>query len=108
MIAEDIERIHRSNLIGMGILPLTFEDGESAQSLGLTGRETYTITGVSDGLTPQAKLSVRAVADDSADDGPEGGNVTTVSVIARIETPVEVDDYLHGGILPFVLRQLAT
>ena len=100
VIAEDIERIHRSNLIGMGILPLTFEDGESAQSLGLTGRETYTITGVSDGLTPQAKLTVRAQADD--------GNATTFSVIARIETPVEVDYYLHGGILPFVLRQLAT
>ncbi len=104
VIAESIERIHRSNLIGMGILPLQFEDGESAQSLGLTGRETFSITGVADGLTPRAKLTVRA----QADDGPEGDNATTFSVIARIDTPVEVDYYQHGGILPFVLRQLAT
>jgi aconitate hydratase len=83
----------------MGILPLTFEDGESMKTLGLNGRETFSIAGVAD-VTPRAKLAVRAQADD--------GTITTFSVIAQIDTPVEVDYYQHGGILPFVLRQLAT
>ena len=99
VIAENIERIHRSNLIGMGMLPLTFEDGETMESLRLTGRESYDISGIADGLAPRQKLSVRATADD--------GKETAFSVIAQIDTPVEVDYYQHGGILAYVLRQLA-
>jgi aconitate hydratase len=98
-IAQSYERIHRSNLIGMGILPLQFDAGESLASLGLSGRETFEVLGIAAGLTPHARLRVRAVADD--------GKATEFSVTARIDTPVEVDYYRHGGILPFVLRQLA-
>jgi aconitate hydratase len=98
-IAESFERIHRSNLIGMGVLPLQFEAGQSLASLGLTGRELFDITGVAEGLTPGKQLSVRAVSDD--------GKETAFTVTCRIDTPVEADYYRHGGILPFVLRQLA-
>jgi len=98
-IAESFERIHRSNLIGMGVLPLEFEAGQSMASLGLTGRELFDITGVRDGLAPGKRLSVRARGDD--------GRETAFSVVARVDTPVEVEYYRHGGILPFVLRQLA-
>jgi aconitate hydratase len=98
-IAESFERIHRSNLIGMGVLPLQFEAGQSLASLGLTGRELFDITGVAEGLVPGKKLSVRAVADD--------GKETSFTVTCRIDTPVEADYYRHGGILPYVLRQLA-
>jgi aconitate hydratase len=97
-IAKSFERIHRSNLIGMGVLPLQFEAGQDAASLGLTGRETYDIEGIAGGLTPGKRLTVRARADDGA--------VKTFTVVCRIDTPVEVDYYNHGGILPFVLRQL--
>ncbi len=83
----------------MGMLPLVFEDGESMESLSLTGRESYDIRGIADGLAPRQKLSVRATADD--------GKETAFSVIAQIDTPVEVEYYQHGGILPYVLRQLA-
>jgi aconitate hydratase len=98
-IAESFERIHRSNLIGMGVLPLEFEPGQSMQSLGLTGRERFDIVGVAGGLVPGKRLSVRALADD--------GRETSFTVVARVDTPVEVEYYRHGGILPFVLRQLA-
>ncbi len=98
-IAESFERIHRTNLIGMGVLPLQFEAGQSLASLGLTGRELFDITGVAEGLVPGKKLSVRAVADD--------GKESAFTVTCRIDTPVEADYYRHGGILPFVLRQLA-
>jgi aconitate hydratase len=98
-IAESFERIHRSNLIGMGVLPLQFEQGESAASLGLTGRERFDVSGISEGMAPGKRLAVRAVSDD--------GSETSFSVIARIDTPVEVDYYRHGGILPYVLRALA-
>jgi aconitate hydratase len=98
-IAESFERIHRSNLIGMGVLPLEYEAGQSMASLGLTGRELFDIAGVADGLVPGKRLSVRARADD--------GRETTFTVFARVDTPVEVDYYRHGGILPYVLRQLA-
>ena len=98
VIAKSFERIHRSNLIGMGVLPLQFQPGEDAASLGLTGTETYAIDGVAEGLAPGKRLSVRATAD--------GGKAKSFTAICRIDTPVEVDYYNHGGILPFVLRQL--
>ena len=95
VIAESYERIHRSNLIGMGVLPLQFADGDSAESLGLTGEESFTITGVealNDGTTPRT-VSVRA-------DGTE------FEALLRIDTPGEADYYRHGGIMQFVLRSL--
>jgi aconitate hydratase len=91
VIAESYERIHRSNLIGMGVLPLQFADGEDAESLGLTGEEEYSITGIDGG---EAK-EVTVKADDKE-----------FTARVRIDTPKEVDYYKHGGILPFVLRQL--
>ena len=97
-IAESFERIHRSNLVGMGILPLQFADGESARSLGLTGLERFYIMGIADGLAPRQTLTVRALADD--------GKETEFTVRCRIDTPVEVEYYQHGGILQYVLRQL--
>jgi aconitate hydratase len=98
VIARSYERIHRSNLIGMGVLPLQFEAGQDAPSLGLTGEETYDIEGIAAGLTPRTKLSVRATA--------AGGSTKTFTVLCRIDTPVEVEYYNHGGILLYVLRQL--
>ncbi|MDH3655501.1 MAG: aconitate hydratase AcnA [Myxococcales bacterium] len=95
VIAESYERIHRSNLIGMGVLPLEFEPGEGRAALGLNGEETFTISGISDGLVPGKSLSVRT------DDGK------SFSVKARIDTPQEVEYFLNGGILQYVLRQLA-
>ena len=97
-IAESFERIHRSNLVGMGILPLQFADGESAKSLGLTGLERFYIMGIAGGLAPRQSLTVRALADD--------GKETEFTVRCRIDTPVEVEYYQHGGILQYVLRQL--
>jgi aconitate hydratase len=91
VIAESFERIHRSNLVGMGVLPLQFADGESADSLGLTGEEEITITGVDEGRAKE--VTVRA-----------GDTEFTARV--RIDTPKEVEYYQHGGILPYVLRQL--
>ena len=100
VIAESYERIHRSNLIGMGVLPLQFPEGQSASSLGLEGDEVFTIRGVEElnaGRTPR-QVSVEAV-------GP-GGRVVEFSAIVRIDTPGEADYYRNGGILPFVLRSL--
>ncbi|HJM76181.1 MAG TPA: aconitate hydratase AcnA [Dehalococcoidia bacterium] len=97
VIAESFERIHRSNLIGMGILPLVFAEGESAASLGLTGSEQFYIPGAAD-AQPGAQMEVRAVAED--------GSETSFTARCRIDTPVEVEYYQHGGILPFVLRGL--
>jgi aconitate hydratase A / 2-methylisocitrate dehydratase len=97
--AQSFERIHRSNLVGMGVLPLQFEEGTNAISLGLDGRETFDITGIEGTLRPRQKatLVIR-----------KGEARTEVPVIVRIDTPIEVDYYEHGGILPFVLRQLIT
>jgi aconitate hydratase len=100
VIAETYERIHRSNLVGMGILPLQFQPGESVASLGLTGRETFTIRGVAGNLAPQAHLRVSA-RDDAT------GRERTFTVTARLDGPIEVDYYRQGGILPAVLRRLA-
>jgi aconitate hydratase len=100
VIVESFERIHRSNLVGMGMLPLQFEGGESVESLGLTGDEVFDIEGIeSAGLAPRQRLKVTATAAD--------GSVKTFNVISRIDTPIEVDYYRHDGILPYVLRQLA-
>ncbi|MDH3726536.1 MAG: aconitate hydratase AcnA [Myxococcales bacterium] len=96
VIAESYERIHRSNLIGMGVLPLEFRSGEGRESLGLTGEETFTVSGISDGLSPGKTLSI------ATDTGK------SFQVKARLDTPQEVEYYLHGGILQYVLRQLAT
>ncbi len=99
VLAESFERIHRSNLVGMGVLPLQFREGESWRSLGLTGREIYDIEGIDDGLQPRQELTVRAR-------GESGEKVFTV--IARLDTPVEVEYYRNGGILHTVLRQMLT
>jgi aconitate hydratase len=96
VIAESYERIHRSNLIGMGILPLQFVDGVSAASVGLTGRETFAITGLADGQAREA--SVTAVTQD----GPS----VQFAVRVRLETPREREYLRHGGILPYALRRL--
>ncbi|MCB9737398.1 MAG: aconitate hydratase AcnA [Deltaproteobacteria bacterium] len=98
VIAESYERIHRSNLIGMGVLPLQFKPGESGASHGLTGRETFSIA-VDDGLQPLQDVTVKAVAEDGAE--------TSFTVTARIDTPVEVEYFRNGGILHTVLRRLA-
>jgi aconitate hydratase len=98
VIAESFERIHRSNLVNMGILPLRFNDGETAASLGLTGRETFDILGAGDALTAAGTVQVRAT-------GPDG-NVKVFTAVARIDTPEELVAYRHGGILPYVVRQL--
>ncbi len=98
VIAESFERIHRSNLIGMGIIPLEYHAGQSAATLGLTGEETYSIAGLRDGVRPGGMLGVVALA-------PSEARIE-FSVIARIDTPDEAEYYRHDGILPFVLRQL--
>jgi aconitate hydratase len=98
VIAESFERIHRSNLIGMGVLPLQFREGQSAESLGLTGEETYDLEHLSEEFRPGKKILVRATE--------PGGAVREFETVARVDTPNEVDYFRHGGILPFVLRSL--
>jgi len=98
VIAKSFERIHRSNLAGMGVLPLQFAAGEDAQTLGLTGTETFDVAGVAEGLAPHKKLAVTATAKD--------GTKKTFTATLRLDTPNEVDYYRHGGILQFVLRQM--
>ena len=97
VLAESFERIHRSNLIGMGILPLQFEPGKNSETLGLTGLENYDVLGLEEDLTPRKKLTVRI----SSDDGEK-----TIQAISRVDTPDELAFYLHGGILQYVLRSL--
>jgi aconitate hydratase len=99
VIAESFERIHRSNLVGMGVLPLQFMPGESAKSLGLTGYERFDLLGLGGEMQPGQRYTVRATGDD--------GTVTEFQVISRIDTPVEVNYYKNGGILQTVLRRLA-
>jgi aconitate hydratase len=98
VIAESFERIHRSNLVNMGVLPLQFVDGQSVASLGLTGRETFAIAGAGAQLTPRSTVQVTATADD--------GSTRTFTAAVRIDTPEELTAFSHGGILPYVLRQL--
>ncbi len=97
VIAESFERIHRSNLVNMGVLPLQFAAGESASSLGLTGTESYELTGIASGLAPMAAIRVEARGDE--------GRVVSFTVTARIDTPEELGAFKAGGILPYVLRQ---
>ena len=100
VIAESFERIHRSNLVGMGILPLQFKAGQSAESLGLSGFETYDILGLTEDMHPGQEYTVRATA--------ANGGVSEFTVVSRIDTPVEVNYYKNGGILHTVLRRLAS
>ena len=100
VLAESFERIHRSNLVNMGVLPLQFRDGQTAASLKLTGRETYDIVGVGTACEPRSTITVRATSSD--------GTVTDIQAIVRIDTPEELVAYRNGGILPYVLRQLVS
>ncbi|MBM3849627.1 MAG: aconitate hydratase AcnA [Verrucomicrobia bacterium] len=98
VVAQSFERIHRSNLVGMGVLPLQFKDGASARSLKLDGTETFDVIGLSPAVKPQQDLTLRITR--------KGGAVENVVVACRIDTPIEIEYYQHGGILPYVLRQL--
>ena len=98
VVAASFERIHRSNLVGMGVLPLQFLNGTTAQSLGLYGSEIFSITGLSDTMKPGQTATLQIEGKDR--------QKRSVPVKLRIDTPVEIDYYRHGGILPFVLRQL--
>jgi len=98
VISKSFERIHRSNLVGMGVLPLCYKEGEGADELGLTGLETYSISGIAEGLTPMKMLTVTATAED--------GKKITFQAIARVDTPNEIEYYRHGGILQYVLRKI--
>jgi aconitate hydratase len=100
VIAESFERIHRSNLAGFGVLPLQFQEGDSHRSLGLTGRELFDIEGLHDSLKPGEKLRVSARSED--------GSEKQFEVVLRLDTPVEIDYYRHGGILHSVLRRMAS
>src|SRR5260370_33474985 len=97
VIAERYERVHRSNLVRMGVMPLEFQPGENRESLGLTGREIFDIEGIAS-LAPGKSVSVRVKSED--------GKVKKFSVVARVDTPEEVSYYHHGGILPYGLRQM--
>jgi aconitate hydratase len=98
VVAQSFERIHRSNLVGMGVLPLQFKDGTTAQTLKLDGTETYDIVGLDANIKSQQDLTLKITRQD--------GSVENVPVRCRIDTPIEIDYYQHGGILPYVLRQL--
>jgi aconitate hydratase len=98
VVASSFERIHRSNLVGMGVLPLQFAEGTNAQTLKLDGSELFSITGLSDAIEPGMTLTLKIERADGKSD--------SVPVGLRIDTPIEIDYYRHGGILQFVLRQL--
>jgi aconitate hydratase len=97
VVARSFERIHRSNLVGMGVLPLEFLNDESFESLGITGEETFTILGLEEKITPRAEVTLEI---------NRNGQKKQAKLIARIDTPIEVEYYKHGGIMPYVLRQL--
>jgi aconitate hydratase len=99
VIAQSYERIHRSNLVGMGVLPLEFKKGENPETLGLTGRETFSITGIADGLQPGCTVDVTATAED--------GTETRFEANVRLDSDVDVEYYMNGGILQTVLRKMA-
>jgi aconitate hydratase len=98
VIAESYERIHRGNLVGMGVLPLQFIEGQTRETVGLDGSEVYAIEGVTDSLKPRQRVRVRARRSD--------GKEIAFEALARIDTPVEVEYYRHGGILHMMLRQM--
>ncbi len=99
VIVESFERIHRSNLVGMGVLPLQFKDGQSAVSLGLDGTETYDLAGLE-------SVAVRPLQDVTLRVTNNAGETRDIQLTLRIDTPIEIEYYKNGGILPFVLRQL--
>jgi aconitate hydratase len=98
VIAKSYERIHRSNLVGMGVLPLQFKGNDTAVTLKLLGDETFDLSGIDENLKPQQDVTLTIKRKD--------GSKQSVSLLLRIDTPIEVDYYRHGGILPFVLREL--
>jgi aconitate hydratase len=98
VIAQSFERIHRSNLVGMGVLPCQFKEGTNAATLKLDGSETFDLLGVGEDLKPRQEASLLIRRSD--------GTTETVPLTVRIDTPIEVDYYKHGGILPYVLRNL--
>jgi aconitate hydratase len=98
VIAESFERIHRSNLVNMGVLPLEFRSGENAASLKITGRERFDVLGMGATLQPRGVVTVRVTCSD--------GTVQDITATARIDTPEELVAFRHGGILPYVVRQL--
>ena len=98
VLAESFERIHRSNLVNMGVLPLEFKSGESAQTYSLTGREKFDVEGIAEGLTPRGRVTINFTKPD--------GSTDSFKTTVRIDTPEEFESYKHGGILPYVLRQL--
>ncbi|MEO6993010.1 MAG: aconitate hydratase, partial [Lacunisphaera sp.] len=98
VVAQSFERIHRSNLVGMGVLPLQFKDGTTGQTLKLDGTETYDVVGLTAAIKPQQDLTLKITRKD--------GSVENVPVRCRIDTPIEIEYYQHGGILPYVLRQI--
>jgi aconitate hydratase len=97
VIAESYERIHRSNLVGMGVLPLAYEPGTDRKTLGLTGRETFSVTGIAKGMAPGGRVTITA--------RDESGKDTVFPAVVRLNSAVELDYYRHGGILQRVLRQ---
>jgi aconitate hydratase len=97
-VAKSFERIHRSNLVGMGVLPLQFVGGDSAVSLGIKGDEAFDVLGLGSNIKPQQQLTLVIHRKD--------GSRQEVKVLLRIDTPIEIDYYQHGGILPYVLREL--
>jgi aconitate hydratase len=99
VVARSFERIHRSNLVGMGVLPCQFAEDTSAQSLRLDGSETFDLVGFETGITPRQKVTLVVKRADGSED--------RVKLTLRIDTPIEVEYYRHGGILPYVLRQIA-
>ena len=98
VVARSFERIHRSNLVGMGVLPLQFKGGDSVQSLGIKGDEEFDVVGLAGDLKPQQDVTLVIRRKD--------GSRQEVKVLLRIDTPIEVDYYRHGGIMPYVLRDL--
>ena len=97
VLAESYERIHRSNLVDLGVLPLQYKEGENAEKLGLTGKETFTFSGIAEGLKPLKEIHVVAKG--------EGGKEVKFQAIARLDSQIEIEYYRHGGILQYVLRQ---
>ncbi len=98
VVAKSFERIHRSNLVGMGVLPLQFIGDDGWQALGLDGSERFTLEGIAAGLAPQQQLTLQIERAD--------GSRQSVPLLCRIDTPIEIEYYRHGGILPYVLREI--